>query len=103
MVACKKPLAMFPKTKKKLKSDKNNTKITQNMDNNCFREELLDDIDGMTEDQINLLKDTELIQSIAMTERDIDNKFNPDNMKDEYQGIDEIYNSTKLPSSPAKL
>lgn len=93
MVACQKPLAMFPKAIKKrdhsaITSSTNNTLI---VDKKCFKEELLDDIDELNEDQINLLKDTELLQTITMTENDFGKKVGSGFKKD--QELVEIYNS----------
>lgn len=101
MVACKKPLAMFPKTAKTNDCpDKLSIKTISNIKKNSLKEELLDDIDEMNEDQISLLKDTEFLQTITMTENDIENKFALDHLKGEQE---DIYNSIELPKSKDKL
>jgi len=100
MVACKKPLAMFPITEKTNDcSDKLSIKTISNMKKNSLKEALLDDIDEMNEDQISLLKDTEFLQTIAMTENDIENKYTPGHLK----GEQDIYNNIELPKSKDKL
>lgn len=98
MVACKKPLAMFPKTTKKRNNSFIGTKF--NLDKDCLKEELLDNIDELNEDQIKLLKDSELLQTISMTEIDIENKFVSDHIKE--QEVVDIYNSIK-PNDKDKL
>ncbi|XP_050532708.1 DNA-directed RNA polymerase, mitochondrial [Daktulosphaira vitifoliae] len=81
MVACKKTLAMFPKTTKNvLKSDKTLLKTSSYKNKSLLKEELLEDIDELSEDQRKLLNDSELLQTITLTENDIDNKF--ENLKD---------------------
>lgn len=100
MVACKKPLAMFPKTEKTNDcTDKLSIRTISNIKKNSLKEALLDDIDEMNEDQISLLKDTEFLQTITMTENDIENKFVPGHLK----GDQDIYNSIELPKSKDKL
>jgi len=100
MVACKKPLAMFPKMEKTNDcSDKLSIRTKSNIKKNSLKEALLDDIDEMNEDQISLLKDTELLQTITMTENDIEHKFVPGHLKEEQ----DIYNSIELPKSKDKL
>lgn len=77
MVSCKTPMGIFPTkndTKNKLPISKKKN-INLNLDKVSIKEELLDDLDEMNEDHINLLKDTELLQAISMTENDIENKF----------------------------
>lgn len=100
MVVCKKPLAIFPKTKKtKLNSfNKINKNAKSNLENICIKEELLDELDEMNEDQINLLRDTELLKTISMTENDIVNKI-----KDEEQEVVDIYKNNELPIIKDKL
>lgn len=100
MVASKKPLAMFPKTAKTNNncSDKMSIKTTSNIKHN-IKEELLDDMDEMNEDQISLLKDTDFLQTITMTENDIENKFDSNHLKDEQ----DVYNSIELNKSKDKL
>lgn len=104
MVACKKTLAMFPKTIKQchLSSIKTGTKTKLNLEKKCFKEELLDDIDELNEDQINLLKDTELLQTITMTENDIGSKFSSA-IKKEEQELIEIYSSVNPSIDQDKL
>lgn len=100
MVACKKPLAMFPKTE--ITNDcshKLSMKTISDIKKNSLKEALLDDIDELNEDQISLLKDTEFLQTITMTENDIENKFAPGHLK----GEQDIYNSIELPKSKDKL
>lgn len=101
MVACKKPLAMFPKTAKTNDncSDKVSIKTTSNIKKYSIKEELLDDMDEMNEDQISLLKDTDFLQTITMTENDIENKFDSNHLKDEQ----DVYNSIELNKSKDKL
>lgn len=104
MVDCKKTLAMFPKT---AKEDRNSSvkfdqKIKYNLDNNYIKEELLDDLDEMTEDQINLFKDTEFLHTIAMSDNFINNKFHLDDIKEEQEIFDD-YNSTKSPNNKQKM
>jgi len=100
MVACKKPLAMFPKTAKtNYCSDNLSIKTISKIKKNCLKEELFDDIDEMNEDQISLLKDTEFLQTITMTENDIGNKIASDHIK----GVQDIYNSIELPKCQDKL
>jgi len=101
MVACKKPLAMFPKTVKTNDncSDKASIKNTSNIKKHSIKEELLDDMDEMNEDQISLLKDTDFLQTITMTENDIENKFDSNYLKDEQ----DVYNSIELNKSKDKL
>lgn len=101
MVACKKSLAIFPKTTKKKDNSSLKTVNTKfNLDKDCFNEELLDNIDELNEDQIKLLKDSELLQTISITEIDIENKFVSDHIK-EQEAVD-IHNSIK-PSNGDKL
>lgn len=101
MVASKKPLAMFPKTAKTNDncSDKISIKTTSNIKKHSIKEELLDDMDEMNEDQISLLKDTDFLQTIAMTENDIENKFDSNHLKDEQ----DVYNSIEVNKSKDKL
>lgn len=100
MVACKKTLAVFPKTAKTNDcSEKLSIKTISNIKKNSLKEELLDDIDEMNEDQISLLKDTEFLQTITMTENDIGNKIASHHIK----GVQDIYNSIELPKSQDKL
>lgn len=104
MVANKKTLASFPKTTKKsvnlsVKSDVN---IKSDVDKICFKEELLDDIDEMNEDQVNLLHDTELLHTIGMTENDIENKLHSSNLKEELV-IGDTCNIIKLSKNKKKL
>ncbi|XP_060878256.1 DNA-directed RNA polymerase, mitochondrial [Metopolophium dirhodum] len=100
MVACKKPLAMFPKTEKTNDcSDKLSITTISNIKKNSLKEALLDDIDEMNEDQISLLRDTEFLQTITMTENDIENKYTPGHLK----GEQDIYNGIELPKSKDKL
>lgn len=104
MVSCKKPLAMFPKTggKKKNSSLKTITKTQSNRKEISLQEELLDDIDEMNEDQLNLLKDTELLQTIAMAENDTDMKFCSNRIKEEQEFVD-LYSSMKSSETKNKL
>lgn len=101
MVTCKKPLAMFPKsTKINVNSSKKlSIKTVSNIKKNCIKEELLDDLDELNEDQISLLKDTEFLQTITMTENDIESKFSSDHLQEE----PDICNSIKLHKSKDKL
>jgi len=101
MVASKKPLAMFPKTTKTNNncSDKISLKSTSNIRKHSIKEELLDDMDEMNEDQISLLKDTDFLQTITMTENDIENKFDSNHLKDEQ----DVYNSIELNKRKDKL
>jgi hypothetical protein len=101
MVACKKPLAMFPKTSKTNNncSDKVSIKTISNIKKHSIKEELLDEIDEMNEDQISLLKDTDFLQTITMTENDIENKFGSNNLKEEQ----DFYNNIELSKSKDKL
>lgn len=84
MVACEKPLAIFPKTVKS-PSIKTTKKPKSNVETICVKEELLDDLDETNEDQMKLLKDIELLQTIEMTENDVENKFSSNHIKE--QGI----------------
>lgn len=104
MVSCKKPLAMFPKSvgKKKNSSVKTITKTQSNWKQINLQEEFLDDIDEMNEDQLNLLKDTELLQTIAMAENDTDMKFCSNRIKEE-QGFVDMYSSIKSSETKNKL
>lgn len=103
MVASKKTLATFPKTSKK--NDDSSVRIdkkTKSSSKTVFlKEELLDDLDEMNEDHINLLKDAELLQTIEMTENDMENKYGSDNMKEEQEV--NIYDSVKLSKSKDNL
>uniref|UniRef100_A0A2S2PVK5 DNA-directed RNA polymerase n=2 Tax=Sipha flava TaxID=143950 RepID=A0A2S2PVK5_9HEMI len=102
MVSYKKPQAMFPNTAKKDDSYYVKTKsINCNNDDIYLKEELLEHIDEMNEDQINLLKDADLLQTIAMTENDIENKFDSNQGKE--LEISHIYNTNKLSKSKNKL
>lgn len=74
MVACEKPLAVFPKRLKNC-SVKTTQKTKSNVEKVCLKEELLDDLDEMNEDQMNLLKDIDLLQ-LAIMENNVENKFN---------------------------
>lgn len=103
MVSCKKPLAMFPK---KSKTDydnsvKTNSKVKSDIEEVYLKNELLDDIDEMNEDQINLLQDTELLQTIAMTENDIENKFVSDHEKQ--KEMFDFYDNSKLSNNINKM
>lgn len=100
MVACKKPLAIFPKTTKKENNSsvEINEEAISNLENIRIQEELFDDLDEMSEDQINLLNDTELLKTISMTEKDIVNQ-----LKDEEQKIVNIYKNIELPINKEKL
>lgn len=103
MVASKKTLATFPKTAKK-NDDSSVTTVKKTKSNSkkvCLKEELLDDLDEMNEDHINLLKDAELLQTIEMTENDIENKYGIDNIKE--QETVNIYDSVKLSKSEGDL
>lgn len=104
MVACKKTLAMFPKTIKQCDHSpiKTGTKTKLNLEKKSFKEEFLDDIDELNEDQINLLKDTELLQTITMTENDMGSKFSSA-IKKEDQELVEIYNSANSSIDQDKL
>lgn len=104
MVSCKKPLAMFPKIiiKKKNSSIKTITKTKSDWKEICLQEEFLDDLDEMNEDQMNLLRDTELLKTIAITENDTDMKFCSNPIKEEQELID-IYNNMESFESKAKL
>ncbi|VVC37456.1 DNA-directed RNA polymerase, N-terminal,Pentatricopeptide repeat,DNA-directed RNA [Cinara cedri] len=101
MVSCKKPVAIFPKTEKKKKNSSviTSTNTESNMNKICLQEKFLDDIDEMNDDQINLLKDTELLQTIAMAENDTDMKFCSNSIKEEQEFVD-MY--TRMKSSKAK-
>lgn len=104
MIVNNKTLATFPKTVNKsvnssISIDK---KAKSTFKNGAFNEELLDDIDELNEEHLNLLKDTELLQSIAMTEKDVENKYNFGNVK-EKQEIVNIDDSIKVPKSKGKL
>jgi len=98
MVACEKPLASFPKSVNN--SIKTNKITKSNIEKICLKEELLDDLDEMNEDHLSLLKDIELLQTIAMTENDIENKINSNHIKED-QEID-IYKKIKLTKSKDK-
>lgn len=102
MVSYKKPQAMFPNTAKK--DDNYYVKIKTincNNDDIYLKEELLEHIDETNEDQINLLKDADLLQTIAMTENDIENKFDSNQGKE--MEISEIYKVNKLCKNKKKL
>lgn len=96
MVACKKPLAMFPKTAKKDENSsiKTSQKTKFNLEKNALKEELLDDLDELTEDQLNLFKDTELLHTIALSDNLNNIKFHSENIKEEHEIVDG-YNFTK--------
>jgi len=100
MAACKKPLAMFHKTTKinDNYADKLSKKTLSNIKKISLKEELLDDLDEMNEDQISLLKDAEFLQTITITENDIENKFAINNLKEQ-----NIYNSIELHKTKDKL
>lgn len=67
-----------------------------------LQEELLDHIDEVNEDQINLLRDTELLQTIAMAENDTDMKFCSNRIKEEQEFLN-IYNNMKSSETKDKL
>lgn len=103
MVASKKTLATFPKATKK-NDDSSVTIIKKTKSNSkkvCLKEELLDDLDEMNEDQINLLKDAELLRTIEMTENDMENKYGIDNIKE--QEAVNIYDGVKFLKSKDNL
>lgn len=105
MVASKKTLAIFPKTEKNIYDDTSvsiDKKTKSESKKMCFKEELLDDIDEMNDDHINLLKDTELLQTIEMTENDIENKYSVQNVIEEQEDVN-IYDSIKLSKSKDNL
>lgn len=102
MVSFKKPQAMFPNTAKEYdKYDEKAIKKTNyNNDTIYLKEELLEHIDEMNEDQINLLKDADLLQTIAMTENYIANRFESNQGTE--QEVSEICESNKLSKINAK-
>lgn len=105
MVSCKTSLGIFPtKKNSKNKLPINNIKKTKsNLDKVYLKEELLDDLDEMNEDQINLLKDSELLQVISMTENDIQSKFISQHLEgEELENVD-ICESIKLSKKKKKL
>lgn len=99
MVSSKTPLNIFP-TKKDLKNISSVRTVNKsNIEQLCLKEELLDDLDELNEDQINLLKDTELLQAISMTENDIENKFKSHNIKED---LENVYITDKIELSKTK-
>lgn len=103
MVSHIQPQAVFPNSAKDYDNYyvKNKTKVNYNDDNIYLQEELLEQIDEMNEDQINLLKDADLLQTIAMTENYIENKFDS-NQGNKLKNSD-IYKSNILSKSKDKL
>jgi len=100
MVACEKPLASFPKTVNN--SIKTKKKTKSNIEKICLKEELLDDLDEMNEDQMSLLRDIELLQTITMTENDIEKKIGSNHVKEEQEIVD-IYKKIKLTKNKNKM
>lgn len=89
---------MFPKVESKNKKVKIDTtkSIKQRL---AFNDELLDELDEINEDQMYLLKDSDFLQTIALTESDIESKFDFDHLKEDQ----EIYDNVKSSKSKEKL